>query len=100
MILVNKEKNIQIELNKVINLYLTLEIKESELYLKFLDNQIKVYQSEIIYLENTKPFFFQKKKLEEHNKRIESYEKKIKDTYLKMSAEANELFKNERIINL
>lgn len=96
-----REKDNKNELiSEIINLYLEDSIKESQLYLKLLDNQIKTYQSEINYLENTKPFFFQKRKLKEHNKKIESYEKKIKDTYLKMSAETNEILKNERIINL
>jgi len=94
-----KDKETEL-ISEIINLYLEDSIKKSQLYLKLLDNQIKTYQSEINYLENIKPFFFQKRKLKEHNKKIESYEKKIKDTYLKMSAEINEILKNERIINL
>jgi len=74
-------------LNKVIDLYLNYEIKDSELYLKFLDNQIKFYQHQIEFLEDTKPLFFQKKKLEEHNKKIAEYEQKIKKDYLKMGEE-------------
>ena len=49
--------------NRVIDLYLFHSIEESDLYLKFLDNQIKFYQSHLELLKDTKPFFFQKKKL-------------------------------------
>lgn len=76
-------------LNKVIDLCLTHGIKESELYLKALDNQIKVYQNHIEFLENTKPWFFQKEKLKEHNKEIELYENKIYETYMKMNDEVD-----------
>lgn len=54
-------KNNKELVNKVIDLCLLHEIEETNLYLKMLDNQIKFYQSQINFLEDTKPFFFQKK---------------------------------------
>ncbi len=77
--------------NKVIDLCLIHGIKESELYLKFLDNQIKIYQNHINYLETTKPWFFQKEKLKQHNKEIEQYENKIYETYRKMNDEVDHI---------
>lgn len=86
-------------LNKIIDLNLIYEIKDSELYLKFLDNQIKFYQSQIGFLEDTKPLFFQKKKLEEHNKKIESYEQKISNAYKKMNEEAELIIEMQKNLN-
>lgn len=77
--------------SKVMDLCLFHSIEESDSYLKFLDNQIKVYQSHLELLKDTKPFFFQKKKLKEHNKKIEEYEKKINEIYLKIEQEVEEV---------
>ncbi len=85
--------------NKIIDLCLLHEIKESNLYLKMLDNRIKFYQCEINYLEDTKPLFFQKKKLEEHNKKIEEYEQKIFDTYKKIEEEVDFIIEMQNSIN-
>ena len=54
----NQNDNI---LDKIIDLELLYSIKNSEIYLKFLDNQIKFYQNQITFLEDNKPLFFQKK---------------------------------------
>ena len=52
----NQNDNI---LDKIIDLELLYSIKNSEIYLKFLDNQIKFYQNQITFLEDNKPLFFQ-----------------------------------------
>lgn len=75
------------------------EIKDSELYLKVLDNRIKFYQNQIRFLENNKPLFFQKKKLEEHNKKIEEYEQIITNAYLQMNEEVDMILKMQNSIN-
>lgn len=85
-------------LNKVIDLCLIYGIKDSELYLKVLDNKIKFYQSQIRFLEDTKPLFFQKKKLEEHNKKIEAYEQIITDAYIQMNEEVDMILKMQNSI--
>ncbi len=85
-------------LNKVIDLCLIYGIKDSELYLKVLDNKIKFYQSQIRFLEDTKPLFFQKKKLEEHNKKIEEYEQIITNAYLQMNEEVELILKMQNSI--
>lgn len=85
--------------NKLIDLFTIYQIQESNLYLKMLDNQIKIQQNHIKYLEDTKPFFFQKKKLEEHNKEIEKCEQKIYETYKKMNDEVDLIFKMQNSID-
>lgn len=86
-------------LNKVIDLCMVYGIKESQLYLKFLDNQVKTYQNHRNFLEDTKPFFFQKKKLEEHNKKIEICEQKILETYKKMNEEVDFIIEMQNSID-
>lgn len=85
-------------LNKVIDLCLIYGIKDSELYLKVLNNKIKFYQDQIRFLEDTKPLFFQKKKLEEHNKKIEEYEQIITNAYLQMNEEVDTILKMQNSI--
>lgn len=84
--------------NKIIDLCLIYEIKESHSYFELLDNKIKFYQNQIRFLEDTKPFFFQKKKLKEHNKKIEDCEQKIYDTYYKMNEEVEMILKMQNSI--
>lgn len=85
--------------NKIIDLCLLHEIKESNLYLKMLDNQIKFYQNQINFLEDTKPLFFQKKKLEEHNKKIEEYEQKIFNAYKSIGEEVDLIIEMQNSID-
>lgn len=85
--------------NKIIDLFTIHQIQESNLYLKMLDNQIKVQQNHIKYLEDTKPFFFQKKKLEKYNKEIEKCEQKIYETYKKMNEEVDFIFEMKNSID-
>ncbi len=86
-------------LNKVIDLELIYSIKESELYLRFLNNQINFYQYQIAFLEDNKPLFFQKKKLKEHNKKIDDYTQKIYDIYTKINEEIEMIEKMRKKIN-
>ncbi len=87
-------------ISEIINLYLEDSIKESQLYLKLLDNQVKSYQEKLQLLEMEKPFFFQKKKTEIYNQNIKDCEQKIKDIYLKIGEEIEEIQKTQQIINL
>lgn len=73
--------------NKIIDLYLKHSIEESNLYFKFLDTKIKSYESQLAFLENTKPFFFQKNKLKNHNKKIEECQKELTKTYIELEKE-------------
>ncbi len=96
-----KKENIVDEntVNKVVDAVLMYLIKESELHLKFLNNQIKLYQAEMNYLENTRPFFFQKKKNQEYNLRLEECENKMFETYKKMSEETEFIYNTKQAIN-
>lgn len=87
-------------ISEVINLYLEDSIRESQLYLKLLDNQVKSYQEKLLLLEMDKPFFFQKKKIEIYNQNIKDCEQRIKDIYLKIGEEIEEIQKTQQIINL
>jgi len=87
-------------ISEIINLYLKDSIKESQLYLKLLDNQAKLYQEQLLLLKMDKPFFFQKKKLGIYNQNMEDYEQKIKGIYLKIGEEIEEMQKTQQIINL
>ena len=72
---------------KIIDLCLIYEIKDSEIYIKLLDSQIKFYESRLSYLRESKPFFFQKKKLNEYFQKVEECEQKINNAYLKLAFE-------------
>lgn len=85
--------------NKVIDLILSYNIKESELRLEFLNHQVKMYQDEIKYLDNTRPFFFQKKKIQEHNLKLEECENKLFETYKKIEDEFDLIHKMQESIN-
>lgn len=96
-----KKKNDDNELaDKVIDLCLYHSIKESNLHIKFLGNQAEFYKTHLKHLKDTKPLFFQKKKLEEHNKKIEECENKIRNIYLKMSEEVEEIEKTQKMISV
>lgn len=95
----SKKNNDNELITKVIDLCLYHSIEESNLYIRFLGNQVKFYQTHLQHLEETKPLFFQKKKLEEHNKKIEECEEKIRDIYLKMGQEVDEIAKIQKEIS-
>lgn len=87
-------------ISKIIDIYLGESIKESQLYLKLLGNQVKSYQEKLQLLKMDKPFFFQKKKLGIYNQNIKDCEQRIKDIYLKIGEEIEEIQKTQQIINL
>lgn len=88
-----KKENVNELISKIINIYLKDSIRESQLYLKLLDIQVKSYQEKLQLLEMDNPFFFQKKKLGIYNQNIKDCEQKIKDIYLKIGEEIGEIQK-------
>ena len=89
MVLYIKKNEIdEVIVNDLLSIIVSYDIVESELHLKMLGQQAKMYRAEIEFLENTKPFFFQKKKLIAHNKHIEECELKLYETYKQMNDEA------------
>ena len=86
-------------LKKVLDLGLTNEIKDSELYLNLLNKQLEIYKNQIEFLEDTKPMCFQKKEISEHNKKIKECENKICEIYKKIEEELNLIIKMKKSIN-
>ena len=72
---------------KLLELNIKYAIEDSNINIRMIDNRIKFYQSLINYLKDSKPFFFQKKKLIEYNNKKEEYENKISELYIQLSEE-------------
>lgn len=85
--------------DKIIKLQMTHCVKESELYLKFISNQINFYEQQLRILRRSKPFKFQKKKLKEYNDEILKYETKIMDSYRKYEEELDFIYQTNNEIN-
>ena len=83
-----KKKNEDNELfEKLLELNIKYAIEDSNINMRMIDNRIKFYQSLINNLEDSKPFFFQKKKLIEYNNKKEEYENKIAELYTQLGEE-------------
>lgn len=78
-------------MNKDFELLLKLNIKmsieESNLHIMMINNSIKFYQLLINNLHDSKPLFFQKKKLRDYNKQLDEYNLKINDLYIELEKE-------------
>lgn len=55
---------------------------------------------ELHFLEDSKPFWFQKKKLEEHNKKIEDLENKIFKYYQEMNEDVDLIQKMKKSMSI
>lgn len=73
--------------DKIIDLCLWYQIEDSHRWLDIINVQIESCRMQLSFLEDNKPFWFQKKKLEEHNKNIEALENKIVDHYKELEEE-------------
>lgn len=67
----------KIIINKLLELSLLYENENSKNWINLVNHQIKGYELQKQHLIDNKPYFFQKKKLEEHNKKIEEIDNKI-----------------------
>ena len=84
----SKKKNEDNELlEKLLELNIKYAIEDSNINMRMIDNRIKFYQSLINHLEDTKPFFFQKKKLIDYNNKKKEYENKIYELYKQLGEE-------------
>ena len=84
----SKKKNEDKELvDMLLKLNIKYAIEDSNINMRMIDNRIKFYQTLINHLEDTKPFFFQKKKLIEYNNKKEEYENKIFELYTQLGEE-------------
>lgn len=66
---------------KLLDLFTTYSIEDSKISLKFLETQIKYYESERKFLIEHKPYSFQKKKMKEYYKKLDEIEEKIMNLY-------------------
>lgn len=85
----NEEKDIT---TKLIDLCIINEINESNQYILLLGKQAEFYQNYLLHLEETKPFFFQKKKLKKHQEEIDNCQNKIMELYKKMEEEIDAIY--------
>ncbi|MDO5569763.1 MAG: hypothetical protein Q4G04_06685 [bacterium] len=83
--------------NKIIDLCLWYQMEDSHRWMEMIDLQIKNCNLQIEFLLDNKPFWFQKKKLDEHNKKIDELENKIAD-YYKQIEEVEMIEKMQRAI--
>lgn len=73
----------------LLKLNIKYAIEDSNINIRMIDNRIRFYQTLIEHLEDSKPFFFQKKKLIEYNNKKEEYNAKISDLYAQMGEEVD-----------
>lgn len=72
-----EEKQDDLIIKKLLDLSLLCENENSKNWIRLVSYQIKGYEIQKQHLIDIKPYFFQKKKLEEHNKKIEELDNKI-----------------------
>lgn len=85
--------------NKIIDLCLWYQIEDSHKMLNLIDLQIKSCRLQMEYLIDTKPFWFQKKKLEEYNKKMEELDNQIFKYYQDMNEEVELIQKMQEKIS-
>lgn len=71
----------------LISIMTSQEINASELFLKYYTNKVNFYSNELKSLKESKPFFFQKKKLEKYNNKVKEYENIIDQSYKNIELE-------------
>lgn len=99
---VNNEKEINKDedvVNKLLKLGLLYSNENSKNWINLVNHQIKGYEIQKQHLIDNKPLFFQKKKLEEHNKKIEEIDNKIMKCLKDIEEELNFMESNNQIIN-
>lgn len=63
--------------SKLLDLSILFENKNSKNWINLVNHQIKGYEIQKHHLMDNKPYFFQKKKLEEHNKKVKELDNRI-----------------------
>ncbi|MDO5568741.1 MAG: hypothetical protein Q4G04_01330 [bacterium] len=101
-----KTKTINIDNNddkklsdKIIDLCLWYQIEDSHRWMDIINLQIESCQMQLKFLEENKPFWFQKKKLEEHKKQVEELENQIYKYYENLGNEVDMIFKLQQALN-
>lgn len=74
-------------LEQLLELNIKNSIKDSNTYIRLLDNRIRFYQELLDNLENNKPLFFQKKRFIEYENKKNEYNTKINELYIEIEKE-------------
>lgn len=98
-----KKNSIKINENQVVNKILDLcmyhQIEESTNFIKIIECQIKFCYSQLELLEDNKPLWFQKKKLNNYFKEKEELELKLEEYYKQINEELKIIEKMKNSIN-
>lgn len=86
-------------IEKLLNLSLLYENENSKNWIGLVSHQIEGYELQKQHLIDNKPLFFQKKKLEEHNKKIEELDNKILKCLKDIEEEISLMENNYNMIN-
>lgn len=70
--------------NRLLDLITAQQLREAEQHLRFLGLRVEEYQKRKIFLEHTRPFFFEYRKRRKYQEEIAECEKKIEEGYRKM----------------
>lgn len=73
--------------NKILDLCLHQQIEESYQYMKLKEKQIKFCEIQIEYLQNHKPYWFQRKELKSYYEDIDLIEDQICNYYVQIEKE-------------
>lgn len=77
----------------LIKFQLNHEIEDSESTIRLLNHKVEFYNHRIEMLEQDKPFFFQKKKLEKYNKELEECKNTVKEALILIEQEMDFIFR-------
>ena len=85
--------------NRIIELSLISLNKESKCWIDIICTKIKVCELQKQHLTENKPLFFQKKKLAEHNKKIDNINKEIFNCFKSLEEEIDLIAITNETIN-
>lgn len=85
--------------NKIIELSLISLNKESKCWIDIICTKIKVCELQKQHLLENKPLFFQKTKLEKHNKKIDNINKEIFNCFKSLEEEIDLIAITNEVIN-
>lgn len=79
------------EIDKIIK----KEINESLGYINLLNKRIDFYEHRIEFLNENKPFFFEREKMNQYNLQLKEYNDKIQKAYTQIGIEEEMIMKLE-----
>ena len=96
---ITTENNYNETIKKIIDLSLTFLNKESKCWIDIICTKIKVCELQKQHLTENKPLFFQKKKLAEHNKKIDNINREIFNCFKSLEEEIDLIAITDETIN-